>query len=134
MKQLDGQNHVIGRRKGRVYDRARRACYLCDENNGQPGVFESESLYHMLMECPHQSMVVCRDLLRQRVIELSMSEEAMLQSPERLAFDQSEMWAVMMLCTSSASFPVQLQTAASVGATCGVTCGESSGESCHTRS
>ena len=109
VKQLDGQDHVIGRRKGRLDDRARRACYLCDEINGQPGVFESESLYHMLMECPHQSMVVCRDLLRQRVIELSMSDEAMLQSPEPPEFDQSKMWAVMMLCASSASFPVQLQ-------------------------
>ena len=100
MKQLDGQNHVIGRWKGRLDDRARRACNLCDEIYGQPGVFESESLYHMLMECPHQNMVVCRDLLRQRVIELSMSKEAMLQSPEPPEFDQSEMWAVMMLCAS----------------------------------
>ena len=66
LKQLDGQHHIVGRRKGSIDDRARSACYLCNEINGQPGVFESESLYHMLMDCPHQSVAVCRDLLKQR--------------------------------------------------------------------
>ena len=58
LKQLDGQHHAIVRNK--IDDRALRACYLCGEINGQPGVFESESLYHMLVECPHPSMVFCR--------------------------------------------------------------------------
>ena len=84
-----------------------RACYLCGEINGQPDVFESESLYHMLLECPHESMVRCRIRFKQNVLQLSRSEEAVLQSPQALAFDQSEMWAVMMLGTSWESFPVQ---------------------------
>ena len=73
-------------------DRALRACYLCGEINGQPGVFERESLYHMpLLECPHESMVRCRVRFKQKVFQLSRSEEAVLQSPQALAFDQSEM-------------------------------------------
>ena len=51
-KQLDGQHHAVDR-KCRIDD----MCYPCDEINGQPGVFESESLYHMLVECPHPMMV-----------------------------------------------------------------------------
>ena len=56
-KQLDGS--VVLRILG-VEDRTRRACYLCDEILGQPGVFRSESLFHMLMECPHASMLDLR--------------------------------------------------------------------------
>ena len=70
-------------------------------------MFESESLYHMLLECPHESMVRCRVRFKQKVLQLSRSEEAVQQSPQVLAFDQSELWAVMMLGTSWESFPVQ---------------------------
>ena len=70
-------------------------------------MFESESLYHMLVECPYPSMVLCRERLKKSVLDLSRSDEAVLQSPQLLAFDQSEMWAVMMLGTSWVSFPVQ---------------------------
>ena len=93
VKQLDGQRRTIVK----IADRTLRACYLCGEINGQPGVFESESLYHMLLECPHESMVRCRIRFKQKVCQLSRSEEAMQQSPQALAFDQSELWAVMML-------------------------------------
>jgi hypothetical protein len=55
-KQLD-RSMVL--RIGSVKDRTLRACYLCEEILGQPGVFESESLYHMFIVCPHSSM---RDL------------------------------------------------------------------------
>ena len=48
VKQLDGQRRTIAR----IADRSLRACYLCGEINGQPGMFESESLCHMLLECP----------------------------------------------------------------------------------
>ena len=74
-------------------------------------MFESESLYHILVECPHPSMVFCRGRLKHDVMEPSRSEEAILQSSRAPAFDQSEMWAVIMLCTSSVSFPVQPQMA-----------------------
>ena len=103
VKQFDGQRLTILK----IADRTLRACYLCGEINGQPGVFESESLYHMLLECPHESMVRCRVSFKQKVLQLSRSEEAVQQSPQVLAFDQSELWAVMMLGTSWESFPVQ---------------------------
>ena len=66
----------------------------------------------MLVECPHPMMATCRERLKHDVVTLSRSDEAMLQSPKQLLFDQSEMWAVMMLCTSSVSFPVQPQMVA----------------------
>ena len=47
MKQPDGQAIV----RDKIADRVLLTCYLCGEINGQPGVFESESLYHMLVEC-----------------------------------------------------------------------------------
>ena len=42
-----------------------------------------------------------------KVRQLSRSEEAVQQSPQALAFDQSELWAVMLLGTSWESLPVQ---------------------------
>ena len=72
VKQLDGQRRTIVK----IADITLRACYLSDEINGQPGMFESESLYHMLLECPHESMVRCRVRFEQKVRQLSRSEEA----------------------------------------------------------
>ena len=40
-----------------VKDGTLRACYMCKAILGQPGVFRGESLYHMLMMCPHASML-----------------------------------------------------------------------------
>ena len=80
VKQPGGQHQAIVRDK--IADRALRACYLCGEINGQPGVFKSESLYHMLVECPHPSMTLCRGRLKHDVFELSRSDEAVLQSPQ----------------------------------------------------
>ena len=102
LKQRGGQHHAFVRKK--IEDRALRACYLCGEFNGQPDAFESESMYHMLVESPHPSMALCRGRLKRDVFPLSRSDEVVLQSP--LAFDQSEMWAVM-LGTPWVSFPVQ---------------------------
>ena len=61
----------------------------------------------MLLECPHRRMVRCRVRFKQKVLQLSRLEEAVQQSPQALAFDQSELWAVMMLGASWESFPVQ---------------------------
>ena len=47
----------------KIANRVLRACYLCGEINGQPDVFESESLYHMLVECQHPNMALCRERL-----------------------------------------------------------------------
>ena len=94
-----------------VKNRTLRACYLCEEIYGQPGVFESESLYHMLMSCQHASM---RDLrTRLRDVKNLCQMDVDPQSPEppefaRSYFGQSEIWPVMMLCTTAASFPPDL--------------------------
>ena len=80
-----------------VKDRTLRACYLCDEICGQPGVFESESLYHMLMSCQHTSMKDLRTRLMDDVKKLcQMSVDD--QSPEPPEFPNSylglsEIWA-----------------------------------------
>jgi hypothetical protein len=108
-KRLDGS--VVLRILG-VKDRTLSACYLCEELFGQPGIFESESLYHMLMTCPHESMQELRERLRDDVKNLCQMDVD-LQFPEPPEFTDScfgisEMWAVMMLCTTAASFPLDL--------------------------
>ena len=77
--------------------RIRRACYLCDEIHGQPGMFESESLYHMLIEW--------RSDLKKAGVDLSELETTVAQSEDPPAFNDSEMWAVMLLCMSTESLP-----------------------------
>ena len=64
---------------GRIQDRRLRACYLCDAIYGQPGVFESESLYHMLVECPHPTLQDWRSDLKKAVVDLSKMDETVLQ-------------------------------------------------------
>ena len=108
-KQLDGS---VVLRIPKIKDRTLRACYLCDELLGRPGVFESESLYHMLMNCPHVSMKELRECLENDVKNLcQMDVDYELPEPPEFtdnSFGLSEMWAVMMLCTSAASFPLDL--------------------------
>ena len=104
-KQLDGS--VVLRILG-VEDRTRRACYLCDEILGQPGVFRSESLFHMLMECPHASMLNLRVRLRDDVKEQCLDAHSEYPEPPKFPntyFGDSELWSVLMLCTTAASFP-----------------------------
>ena len=91
----------------RIQDRNFRACYLCDEIHGQPGMFESESLYHMLIECPNTVLQEWRSDLRKAVVDLSKLETTLAQSEDPPAFNDSEMWAVMLLCMSTKSLPVQ---------------------------
>ena len=85
-------------RIGRVDDKTLRACYLCEAIYGQPCVFESESLYHMLMVCPHESMSSARKSLKTDVENLCQLEAGPL-FPTPPEFGDSEIWAVMMLCT-----------------------------------
>ena len=89
----------------RIHDRWMRACYLCDAIYGQSGIFESESLYHMLIECPHEALKGWRRDLKNAVVDLSKLEETKLQAKRCPAFHESELWAVMMLCMSTDSFP-----------------------------
>ena len=69
-KQFDGS--VVLRILG-VKDRTLRACYLCKPIMGQPGVFHSESLYHMLVSCPHENMFELRSRLIDDVKNLCQS-------------------------------------------------------------
>ena len=104
-KQLDGS--VVLRILG-VKDRTLRACYLCDEICGQPDVFESGSLYHMLMECPHASMYELRGRLCDDVKKLCLDADPESPEPPKFMntyFGDSEFWSVLMLCTTEASFP-----------------------------
>ena len=80
----------------------------CDQY-GQSGIFESESLYHMLMECPHPALQDWRSDLKKAVVDLSKMDETLSQTKSLPSFDESELWAVMMLCMSTESFPTQLQ-------------------------
>ena len=44
---------------------------LCDAIYGQSGIFESESLYYMLMECPHEALKDWRRDLKKAVVDLA---------------------------------------------------------------
>ena len=63
----------------RIQDRNLRACYLCDAIHGQPGIFESDSLYHMLMECPNPVLQEWRSDLKKAVVDLSNLETTLAQ-------------------------------------------------------
>ena len=91
----------------RIQDKSLRACYLCDAIHGQPGIFESESLYHMLIEGPNPVLRTWRSDLKKAVVDLSNLETTLSQSKNPPSFNESEMWAVMLLCMSTESFPTQ---------------------------
>ena len=95
-----------------VKDRTLRAYYLCKPILGQPSVFLSESLYHMLVRCQHASIKEMRDRFVDEVKNLCRLD-ADPQSPEppeftNSYFGRSEMGAVMMLCTTAIGFPPDL--------------------------
>ena len=70
-------------------------------------MFESESLYHMLIECPNTVLQEWRSDLKKAVVDLSKLETTLAQSENSPAFNDSEMWAVMLLCMSTESLSVQ---------------------------
>ena len=75
----------------RIHDIWRRACYLCDAIYGQSGIFESESLYHMLIECPHEALKGWRRDLKKAVVDLARLEETKLQAKSCPVFHEAEM-------------------------------------------
>ena len=50
-----------------------------------------------------------RSDLKKAVVDLSRLDETLLQAKSLPSFDESELWAVMLLCMSTESFPTQLQ-------------------------
>ena len=66
---------------GVLKDRTLRACYLCEAIFGHPGVFESESLYHLLMVCPHVSMSTAREHLKSDTGDSVMSDHGSRLDP-----------------------------------------------------
>ena len=70
-------------------------------------LLQSESLYHMLIECPNTVLQEWRSDLRKAVVDLSKLETTLAQSENPPPFNDSEMWAVMLLCMSTESFPAQ---------------------------
>ena len=97
-----------GRRVPRIEERNLRACYLCGAIQGQHGVFMPESLYHMLIMCPNAKMEAARVKLKEDLQLLCVTEDGLRERPPP-NLSQSVMWSLMMLCTTSESFPRQVR-------------------------
>ena len=99
---------VPGRRVERIEERILRACYLCEAVQGQHGVYMPESLHHMLIMCPNVKMVAIRVKLKADLLSLCATEEGLREHPIP-GLSQSVMWSLLMLCTTSESFPIQVR-------------------------
>ena len=64
----------------------------------------------MLIECPNSVLRTWRSDLKKAVVDLSNLETTLAQSENPPPFNESEMWAVMLLCMSTESFPVTAGT------------------------
>ena len=99
-----------GEVQGIVVDRIdgsnRRACYLCEEVNGQEGIFMPESLYHMLISCPNGRMEALRMKFKGGLQALCAIEDGLRDHPVP-ELSQSVMWSLLLLCTTSESFPAE---------------------------
>ena len=78
--------------------------YLCDAVYGQDGVFMPESLYYMLISCPHVGMEALRAKLKVDLGALCVAEDGLRDRPLPM-LSQSVMWSLMLLCTTSESVP-----------------------------
>ena len=65
----------------RIEERNLRVCNLCEAVLGQPGVFMSESLYHMLIGCPNVKMKALRKKLKDDLGVLCASNDGRCQLP-----------------------------------------------------
>ena len=102
---------VPGRRVERIDERNLRACYLCEAVQGQHGVYMPESLHHMLIMCPNVKMEALRVKLKADLLLLCATEEGLRERPLP-GLSQSVMWSLLMLCTTSESFPIQVRRSA----------------------
>ena len=99
---------VQGRRVERIEERNLRACYLCEAIQGQHGVYMPESLHQMLITCPNVKMETLRMKLKGDLQLLYAMEDDLREHPLP-DLSQSVMWSLMMLCTTSESFPMQVR-------------------------
>jgi hypothetical protein len=67
-----------------------------------------ESLYHMLISCPHLRMEALWVKLKLDLGELCVAEDGLRDRPMPV-LSQSVMWSLMLLCTTSESFPTELR-------------------------
>ena len=92
----------------RIEERNLRACYLCEAIQGQHGVYMPESLHHMLITCPNVKMETLRVKLKGDLQLLCATEDDLREHPLP-DLSQSVMWSLMMLCTTSESFSMQVR-------------------------
>ena len=102
---------VQGRLVDRIDNSNARACYLCDAVDGQDGVFMPESLYHMLVSCPHVGMEALRAKLKVDLGTLCAADDGLRDCPLP-DLSQSVMWSLMVLCTTSESVPKEVRHSA----------------------
>ena len=90
----------------RIEDATLRACYLCGPIADCAGIYYSETLYLTLLECAHPRMCAMREKLKADISSLALSPAALAISPNPpLVFGESELWATMLLCSSTGGFP-----------------------------
>ena len=70
-----------------------------------------ESLHHMLIMCPNVKMEALRVKLKADLLLLCATEDGLRERPLP-GLSQSVMWSLMMLCTTSESFPIQVRRSA----------------------
>ncbi len=91
----------------RIEDATLRACYLCGPIADCAGIYYPETLYHTLLECTHPQMRAMRVKLKADISSLSLSQAALDISPNPpQVFGDSELWATMLLCSSTEGFPI----------------------------
>ena len=103
---------VPGRRVERIEERNLRACYMSEAVQGQHGVYMPESLHHMLIMCPNVKMEALRVKLKADLQFLLCATEDGLRERPLPELSQSVMWSLLMLCTTSESFPIQVRRSA----------------------
>ena len=90
----------------RIDDATLRACYLCGPIADCAGIYYSETLYHTMLECAHPQMRAMREKLKADISSLALSPAALAISPNPPpVFGESELWATMLLCSSTEGFP-----------------------------
>ena len=99
---------VLPERLPRIEDATLRACYLCGPIAGCAGIYHSETMYHTHLECTHPRMCALREKLKVDISSLALSPAALAISPNPpAAFGMSELWATMLLCSSTDGFPAR---------------------------